>query len=97
MFLSSDYAVSIFHDAFRSGVHKCYLNPDTRLPMMYINDCLRSLYEVMTAPPENLSCRTYNVSAMSFTPDELYTCVKKRVPELKIEYKVDGRQKIGKK
>ena len=43
---TSDYAVQIFHDAFKTGVHKCYLHEDTRLPMMYIQDCLRSLYEV---------------------------------------------------
>ena len=64
--------------------------------MMYIDDCLRSLYEMMVAPSENLSTRTYNVAAMSFTPEELYEVVKKRVPDLQIEYKADGRQKIGK-
>ena len=51
--------------------------------------------EVMIAPKENLSCRTYNVHAMSFTPKELFDVVKRRVPELEIVYKVDGRQKIG--
>ena len=44
-----DYAVQIFHDALKTGVHKCYLHEDTRLPMMYIEDCLRSLYEVNDA------------------------------------------------
>ena len=39
--------MQIFHDAFKTGVHKCYLHEDTRLPMMYIQDCLRSLYEVI--------------------------------------------------
>ena len=38
---TTDYAVQIFHDALTTGVHKCYLRPDTRLPMMYIDDCLR--------------------------------------------------------
>ena len=56
-----DYAVQIFHDALQSGRHECYLSENTRLPMMYIDDCLRSLYEVMVAQEENLSCRTYNV------------------------------------
>ena len=32
---------------------------------------------------------------MSFTPKELFEAVKKRVPELQIEYKPDGRQLIG--
>ena len=46
---------------------------------------------------ETLSTRTYNVAAMSFTPDELFKAVKKHVPHLQITYKVDARQKIGKK
>ena len=63
--------------------------------MMYIDDCLRSLTEYMTAPAESLTVRTYNVGAMSFTPEELFTAVKRRVPELEIEYKPDARQGIG--
>lgn len=63
--------------------------------MMYIDDCLRSLYEMMVAKDQDLSCRTYNVAAMSFTPEELFNAVRKKVPELEIEYVPDGRQKIG--
>ena len=69
---TTDYAVQIFHDALTSGVHKCYLRPDTRLPMMYIDDCLRGTIEYMMAPKEGLSTRTYNVHAMSFTPEEIF-------------------------
>lgn len=39
--ISLDYAVAIFHEALRHGHYQCYLKPDTRLPMMYIEDCLR--------------------------------------------------------
>lgn len=92
---TTDYAVQIFHDALTTGVHKCYLKPDTRLPMMYLEDCLRSTVEYMMAPADQLSCRTYNVHAMSFTPDEIFTEVKKHIPELKIEYNVDSRQEIA--
>lgn len=45
-FETTDYAVKIFHDAVKSGHHECYLRPDTRLPMIYIDDCLRSVAEV---------------------------------------------------
>jgi threonine 3-dehydrogenase len=44
----ADYAIAIFYDALQTGEHKCYLRPDTRLPMMYIDDCLRSVVEVCT-------------------------------------------------
>ena len=52
---------------------------------------------MMAAPASSLKTRTYNVHAMSFTPNELFNAVRKWVPDLKIEYKIDGRQSIGEK
>jgi len=43
----TDYAVAIFHEALKHGRYTCYLEPDTMLPMMYIDDCLRSIAEYM--------------------------------------------------
>ncbi|XP_065691629.1 L-threonine 3-dehydrogenase, mitochondrial [Patagioenas fasciata] len=93
---TTDYAVQIFHDAIKTGKFQCNLKPDTRLPMMYIDDCLKATLEVMEAPSETLSMRTYNISAMSFTPEELAQEVQKHVPELQVTYKVDDvRQAIA--
>ncbi|KAG4072649.1 hypothetical protein HA402_004738 [Bradysia odoriphaga] len=92
---TTDYAVAIFHDALRHGKYQCYLKPDTRLPMMYIEDCLRSLLEFMTAPKEKLQRRVYNVTAMSFTPEELVDKLSKYVPELRVTYNPDSRQEIA--
>lgn len=64
--------------------------------MMYIDDCLRATLEVMEAPAESLSMRTYNVNAMSFTPEDLAQEVLKHIPEFQITYNVDSvRQAIG--
>lgn len=49
----------------------------------------------MSAPNECLQRRVYNVTAMSFTPEELVEKLSKYVPELRVTYKPDSRQNIG--
>jgi len=63
--------------------------------MMYIDDCLRSISEYMVVPDRRLRLRTYNVHAMSFTPDEIARAIRRYVPDLKVTYKPDSRQRIG--
>ncbi|KAM5164790.1 L-threonine 3-dehydrogenase, mitochondrial-like [Mantella aurantiaca] len=93
---TTDYAVQIFHDAIKAGRFVCNLKADTRLPMMYIEDCLRATVEVLEAPSESLTMRTYNINAMSFTPEELTQEVQKQIPELEVVYNVDPvRQAIA--
>ena len=94
-FFYSDYAVKVFHDALGTGHHECYLKPDTKLPMMYIDDCLKSVLQYMECPAEILKKRTYNITAMSFTPEQLFKEIKNHVPELTVTYNVDSRQAIG--
>ncbi|CAD7081149.1 unnamed protein product [Hermetia illucens] len=92
---TTDYAVAIFHNVLRNGKYTCYLRPDTLLPMMYIEDCLRALLEFMCAPAESLKRRVYNVTAMSFTPEDLVEKLRKYVPELHVTYNPDSRQLIA--
>lgn len=52
---------------------------------------------MLEAPDKRLKLRTYNVSAMSFTPEEVANEIKRVMPEFKITYKVCPiRQAIGK-
>ncbi|XP_063771160.1 L-threonine 3-dehydrogenase, mitochondrial-like isoform X1 [Pseudophryne corroboree] len=93
---TTDYAVQIFHDAIKTGRFVCNLKPGTRLPMMYIDDCLRATVEMLEAPAESLTMRTYNINAMSFSPEELAQEVHKHLPELEVVYDVDAvRQAIA--
>jgi len=63
--------------------------------MMYVDDCLRSIAEYLVVPDDALRQRTYNVHAMSFTPDEIAHAIQRYVPELTVTYKPDSRQRIG--
>lgn len=92
---TTDYAQHIFHDALTTKQHVCYLRPDTRLPMMFLDDVLRSTVDFMEVPSDQLSMRTYNVTAMSFTPEEIAREIRKYVPDLEVIYQPDHRQAIA--
>ncbi|MFN4315096.1 MAG: NAD-dependent epimerase/dehydratase family protein [Chitinophagaceae bacterium] len=93
---TTDYAVEIFHDALEEGSYKCFLNKDTYLPMMYMPDAIRATIELMEAPAHQLSVRTsYNLSGMSFSPQEIAAEIKKHIPGFSISYEPDYRQQIA--
>ncbi len=95
---TTDYAIEIFHSALENGAYECFLDCDTRLPMMYMADAIRATIELMEAPAERIRLRTsYNLSAMSFTPAELAEAIKQYIPEFKMTYNPDYRQEIASK
>jgi threonine 3-dehydrogenase len=65
--------------------------------MMYLTDCVEGTLKFLEAPSSSLPKRTYNVTATSFTPEELALAIRKRVPNFRIEYtkEVDRRQAIA--
>ncbi len=94
---TTDYAVEIFHDAINKGKYTCFLNSDTVLPMMYMQDAMRATVELMEAPIEDIKIRTsYNLAAMSFSPEQIFLEIKKYLPKFKIKYKADFRDEIAK-
>lgn len=92
---TTDYALKIFHDALTTKVHHCFLRPDTRLPMMYIDDLLTATANFMQAPERALRMRTYNIGSVDFTPEELAAEIRKYVPDLEVVYNPDFRQEIA--
>ena len=95
---TTDYAVDIYHSAVKNEVFSCFLDSETKLPMMFMNDAVRSTIELMQSPIENMNTRTsYNLAGMSFSPNEIYKEIKKSYPSFKIEYNIDSRQTIADK
>ncbi len=93
---TTDYAVDIYHQALQHGQYTCYLEAGTKLPMMYMDDAIRATIELMEAPVENIKVRTsYNLSAMSFAPEDVADSIKKHIPSFTISYKPDQRQEIA--
>lgn len=93
---TTDYAVEIYHNALLIGKYNSFLNSETKLPMMYMDDAIDATIQIMNAKPEDIKIRSsYNLAAMSFTPEEIAEEIKKIVPEFKISYNTDFRQRIA--
>tara|TARA_B100001175_G_scaffold59988_1_gene48582 strand:- start:861 stop:1790 length:930 start_codon:yes stop_codon:yes gene_type:complete len=93
---TTDYAVDIFHSAMKDQKYSCFLKEDTYLPMLYIDDALMAMNKIMEEKKSNLSiASSYNLSAMSFSPKELFESIKKHKKNFQIEYNHDYRQKIA--
>ena len=94
---TTDYAVDIYYYAVNGEKFKCPLKPGTLMDMMYRPDALRAAVEIMEADPSRLKHRnSFNITAMSFDPEEIYANIKKYVPDFEMEYELDPlRQKIA--
>lgn len=93
---TTDYAVDIYYEALKKGKYTCFLEKDTYLPMMYMDDAIRATIELMESPVEKIKTRmAYNVAAMSFSPEEIAASVRKLIPEFEISYAPDFRQNIA--
>ena len=93
---TTDYAVEIYYDALRKGRYTSFLDKGTYLPMMYMDDAIRATIELMEAPSEQIKTNmAYNVSAMSFAPEEVAASIQKIIPDFQISYAPDFRQNIA--
>jgi len=93
---TTDYAVAIYYEAVKYGRYTCFLREDTRLPMMYMPDCLKCTLDLMEADFSKLRHHSnFNVTAMSFSAGELATEIRRHIPSFECRYEPDFRQAIA--
>lgn len=93
---TTDYAVAIYYEAVKNKKYICFVREDTRLPMMYMPDCLKATLDLMEADFDKLKHYSdFNVTAMSFSAGELADSIKKHIPEFECTFEPDFRQEIA--
>lgn len=94
---TTDYAVHIFYEALKSATYQCFLNAESELPMMFMDDAIKATIGIMDAPATEVKIRSsYNVGALNFTPEVLADAIRKHIPHFKLSYvDADPRQAIA--
>jgi len=93
---TTDYAVEIYYKAIEEGRYTCFVEEGTRLPMMYMPDCIKATIDLMEADFASLEHHgDFNVGAMSFSAGELAAEIRKQIPEFTVAYEPDFRQAIA--
>lgn len=87
---TTDYAVDIYYSAVKGEKFTCPIKAGTFMDMMYMPDALRAAIEIMEADPTRLVHRnSFNIAAMSFDPEIIFSSIKKVIPEFQMQYEVD--------
>jgi nucleoside-diphosphate-sugar epimerase len=93
---TTDYAVEIFYEAIKKKSYTCFLKADTTLPMMYMPDAIRGTIQLAETDFSKLKNHSnFNFAGISFSCEQLAAEIKKHIPEFKIDYAPDFRQKIA--
>ncbi|MES9755408.1 L-threonine 3-dehydrogenase, partial [Priestia megaterium] len=94
---TTDYAVEIYYEAVKHNRYTSYIDKGTYMDMMYMPDALNAVIQLMEADGSKLKHRnSFNVSAMSFDPEQIAAEIRKTIPEFVLNYQVDPvRQAIA--
>lgn len=93
---TTDYAVEIYYEAIRHGQYECFLDQDTALPILFMDDAIRATIQLMEADRSALSIHnSYNLGGMSLTPKQIHEEIRKHIPTFTTRYAPDFRQDIA--
>ncbi|KML40856.1 L-threonine 3-dehydrogenase [Cytobacillus firmus] len=87
---TTDYAVEIYYEAIKNGRYTSCIDKGTYMDMMYMPDALNAIVDLMEADADKLIHRnSFNVTAMSFEPEQIAAEIRKHIPGFEISYEVD--------
>lgn len=94
---TTDYAVHIYYEAVRNNRYTSYIRKGTKMDMMYMPDAIDAIIQLIEADGSKLIHRNaFNITAMSFDPEEIKESIQKYRPGFEMDYNVDeNRQKIA--
>jgi threonine 3-dehydrogenase len=83
---ASAYASRAFIEAVEQGRFAFPVRPRACVSLMYVQDALTALADLLEAPEEGLSRRVYNVQSISPTAQEIATAIQARLPHVELSF-----------
>ena len=87
----------MFFDVLEKKHYTCYMEKDTPLPALYIDDCVEATLRMVKAERKDLKRCCYNLAGIPITPQKMIDQVKRIMPyDFTVDYKIDPlRQSIA--
>ena len=93
---TTDYIVEMLYNAKENQDYICFLNSDTQLPMMHIEDAVNASINLMNADKKDISLNyPYNISSFETSPSKWNKIINSLGYNLNVKYKPDYRQNIA--
>lgn len=93
---TTDYIVEMLYNAKENQDYICFLNSDTQLPMMHIEDAVNASINLMNANKKDISLNyPYNISSFETSPSKWNKIINSLGYNLNVKYKPDYRQNIA--
>lgn len=87
---TTDYAVDIYYQALKNKKFTSNIAEGTYMDMMFMDDAIECMIDLIEADPDRLEHRnSFNVTAMSFSPEEIAESIRKFISDFEIDYEVD--------
>ncbi|MBN2273443.1 MAG: NAD-dependent epimerase/dehydratase family protein [Bacteroidales bacterium] len=93
---TTDWAVEIYYEAVKKKQYTSFVNADTIMPMMFMDDAIKATISLMEAGRSSLTTHSaYNISGLNLSPAMVAEDIKRYIPDFSIEYLPDFRQHIA--
>lgn len=92
---TTDFSINLYEHAVKQKAYTCFIQANTFLPMLYMNDAIEATIQIMRASPEDLSIHSsYNLAGISLSPEMIVKSIQKHKP-IQVDYYPDFRQQIA--
>ncbi len=86
---ASAFVCDLFVNAVREGRYDLYVYPDTRVPIVWVDDVVGALQLLSDADEASLSRRVYHIIGAGPSVREMVDAVQARLPEARLRFDID--------